>query len=189
MYTDVVLLVVLIALIYYTPPVVASFSTTLLGKLLLTWCTLLLAVYRGRNAGVMSAFITVLLLYRGRKEGFQQKDVDIECENDDCPKKVIKEAIEGEEGEEGDEDEGDDTQKAPTTSESSTLKTTEGFLSAANDSCGIFSSCRLSLGEALRSINSNKLPVSSTRGNGGTDCPQGCICPQSAESVKSGFFS
>ena len=68
MYTDVVLLVVLIALIYYTPPVVASLSTTLLGKLLLTWCTLSFAVYRGRNAGVLSAFITVLLLYRGTRE-------------------------------------------------------------------------------------------------------------------------
>ena len=69
MYTDIVLIVVLVALIYHTPGVIASLSTTLLGKLLLTWTTLSLAVFRGRNAGVLGALITILLQYRGTREG------------------------------------------------------------------------------------------------------------------------
>ena len=187
MYTDVVLLVVLIALIYYTPPVVASLSTTLLGKLLLTWCTLSFAVYRGRNAGVLSAFITVLLLYRGTREGLAVKGgkdagtetvADLECEGDDCPEEIIKEAAEG------DESEAEAVSAKPAKS-----KVVESFLGSSGNVCGILASSRLSLGEALRSIGSNKLPVSSTRGNGSKECPQGTICPQSAESVKSGFFS
>ena len=188
MYTDVVLLVVLIALIYYTPPVLASLSTTLLGKLLLTWCTLSFAAYRGRNAGVLSAFITVLLLYRGAREGLTLKSgkgggtetlEDIKCEGDDCPEETIKEDAEGEES---------GAEKVPTESPTPALKVTEGFL-GTGQTCGILASSRFSLGEALRSIGSNKLPVPSTRGNGGNNCPQGTICSQSAESVKSGFFS
>jgi hypothetical protein len=189
MYTDVVLLVVLIALIYYTPPVLASLSTTLLGKLLLTWCTLSFAVYRGRNAGVLSAFITVLLLYRGTREETREgatggKDAgtetvaDLECEGDDCPEEIIKEAAEG-----------DESGAEAVSAKPAKSKVVESFLGSSGNVCGILASSRLSLGEALRSIGSNKLPVSSTRGNGSKECPQGTICPQSAESVKSGFFS
>ena len=193
MYTDVILLVVLIALIHDTPSVVASLSNTRLGKLLLICCTLALAVYRGRNAGVLSALVTVLLLHKGMREGLtpkggedagtetvaEPKSESDDCSGNDCSDNVIKKDAEGDDSAAG---------KTINESASSVSKATEGFL-GSGQICSVLASSRLSLEEALRSIGSNKIPASSARGNGGTTCPLGTICPQSTESVKCGFFS
>ena len=207
MYTDIVLIVILVALIYHTPGVVASLSTTLLGKLLLTWTTLSLAVFRGRNAGVLGALITILLQYRGTREGMESVGTetldDLKRENDDCSNNIIEEDIEGA-GKEGhldfsspsfgtqrgrDEDMRRELRMIPPTHLPPTHRPEQESFLGSEQIRSAISSSLLSLDEALRAIGSNKLPASSARGNGGKTCPEGVICPQSTESVKCGFFS
>lgn len=188
MYTETILLVVLIVLIYHTPSVIVSLSNTRIGKLILVVGTVLLATHQGRNTGVLASLITIMLLHKGVKEGMTHDDSsddkkdtttdtesedsdaeteeretieEIHCKNEDCSGVAISISSEEEEK----------PKEAKPTDDK------EGFL-GSKKLCDVLTSSRLSLGEALRSISSNKLPVSSDRGNGSGTCPKGTICPQ-----------
>ena len=104
---------------------------------------------------------------------------DIEAENDD-------DAEDGVQEEEETEEEVKEKVEKKEKSKSKAGKGKEGFLGSMLPSklvsrklvdCLTSFPSQLDLGEILRPVSSNKLPVSCSRGNGGENCPLGTICP------------
>ena len=66
---DLVLISLLIVLMYYQPDILASLTTSVLGRMIAVCLVAHIALAYGRNAGLLAALIFILLLHN-KREGF-----------------------------------------------------------------------------------------------------------------------
>ena len=64
---DLVLISLLIVLMYYQPDILASLTTSVLGRMIAVCLVAHIALAYGRNAGLLAALIFILLLHNKRK--------------------------------------------------------------------------------------------------------------------------
>ena len=72
-YVEIVLIIFLVMLMYIKSPSVSTFATSILGKIALVIAVVIVTSKFGRNAGVLSAVIVVLLLHSSREGAGKRK--------------------------------------------------------------------------------------------------------------------